>query len=240
VKVHQAPVSVVIAVHNGERYLAEAIRSVLDQTLPPAELLIVDDGSSDGTPQVCADFGSELRYLHLAHGGVAAALNAGIAIASSEWLSFLDADDLWSKDKLKRQFEALEEQPDADMVFGHMRQFRSPELPGTQSPSDQSIIPGFSRCTLLIRRSAMQQVGPFEEHWRVGEFVDWYLRAQDRGLREVMLNDILLHRRLHENNMGRQDRTTGVDFARIIKKALDRRRQVSGPDSGAGRIPRRE
>lgn len=228
-KVHQAPVSVVIAVYNGERYLAEAIRSVLAQSLPAAELLVVDDGSSDATPRVCADFGSDLRYLRLAHGGVAAALNAGISTASSEWLAFLDADDLWSKDKLRRQFEALEERPDADMVFGHMRQFRSPELAGKPSPSDQSIIPGLSRCTLLIRRSAMQQVGPFEEHWRVGEFVDWYLRAQDRGLREVMLDDVLLHRRLHENNLGRQDRATGVDFARIIKRALDRRRQAPPP-----------
>lgn len=224
-----APVSVIVAVYNGEKYLAEAIRSILAQTLPAAELLIVDDGSYDATPQVCAEFGSDLRYLRLPHGGVATALNVGIAASTSPWLAFLDADDLWSPDKLKRQFEALEDRPDADMVFGRMRQFRSPELADAPGLAGNQVIPGLSRGALLLRRSAMRRVGSFEEHWRVGEFVEWYLRAQDCGLREVMLDDILFHRRLHETNMGRKEPSTGVDFARIIKRALDRRRQAPPP-----------
>ncbi len=225
-RLHSAPVSVVIAVYNGEPYLGAAIRSVLAQTLPAAELLIVDDGSTDATPQVCAEFGSELRYLRLPHGGVATALNAGIVATTFEWLAFLDADDLWSPEKLKRQFEVVSDRPDVDMVFGQMRQFRSPELAGPPGPADDQVFPGLSRGALLIRRAAMRQVGGFEEHWRVGEFVEWYLRAQDCGLREVMLDDILFHRRLHDTNMGRRKPATGVDFARIIKRALDRRRQT--------------
>jgi glycosyltransferase involved in cell wall biosynthesis len=227
----RAPVSVLIAVHNGEKYLAEAVESVLGQTLPPVELLVIDDGSTDSTPEVCAAFGARLRYLRRPHEGVAASINAGILETREDLLSFLDADDLWPASKLEQQLLAINSSADTDMVFGRMEQFRSPELPEVFASVRHPLLDGYSRGAMLIRRSAFARTGGFDARWRVGEFVDWYLRARDLGLREVMLPDLVLRRRLHANNMGLRDAATRIDFARIVRAALDRRQPSAGLSS---------
>src|SRR3569833_81721 len=96
-------VSVVIPAWNAQACLSRAIRSVLAQTLPPFEILVVDDGSTDATPSLVRQFGSPVRLIHQGHAGAAAARNTGIAAASGEYIAFLDADDEWLPRKLQRQ-----------------------------------------------------------------------------------------------------------------------------------------
>ncbi len=88
-------------------------------------------------------------------------------------------------------------------------------------------MPGYTHCTMLIRREAFFRVGMFETGWQVGEFVDWYLRAVETGLRAVMLADVVMKRRLHASNQGVQKRDFQADYVRILKASLDRRRQKS-------------
>jgi glycosyltransferase involved in cell wall biosynthesis len=110
-------VSVVIPVHNGAAYVADAIDSVLAQTLPPIECLVVDDGSTDATPEIVRGFGSDVRYVVRDQGGQSKARNYGSAIASGELIGFLDHDDIWLPTKLERQVEALRSQPDATLAL---------------------------------------------------------------------------------------------------------------------------
>lgn len=227
-------VSVVIPVKDGARYLAEAIESVLAQTRPPSEVLVVDDGSSDGSVLVAESFGGPVRCLVQQAAGVGAARNRGVAEARGPLLAFLDADDLWLRDKLELQTGRLAADPGLSAVFAHAAQFLSPEL----SPSERARVavpagsgPGFIAGTLLVRKSAFLRVGWFPTHVRVGEFVDWYARAKDVGLEMELLDRVLLRRRIHTQNLGREASAERTDYARVLKAALDRRRAGLKPPS---------
>jgi glycosyltransferase involved in cell wall biosynthesis len=231
-------VSVVIPVHNGERYLGEAIESVLAQTYRPIDLVIVDDGSVDGSAAVCKRFAG-IRYIFQPHTGAAAARNRGVDAANGALLSFLDADDLWSPEKLVRQIAVLDADPQLDMVFGYVRQFHSPELDAqgkAKIDGDGTVLAGHVGGALLIWRASFIRVGPFTTEWRVGEFIDWFARARELGLRHVTIPDVTLLRRLHTGNMMVRERNSRADYARILKAALDRRRTM-GPPGGAQGSP---
>jgi glycosyltransferase involved in cell wall biosynthesis len=179
-------------------------------------VLVVDDGSTDGTADVARAFGAPVRCVEQQALGVAAALNRGIELAHGELLAFLDADDLWVDDKLRLQTEVLRSRRELDAVFGHLANFDGSGTPGAP-------VPGYSKGTMLIRRAAFDRVGGFAD-WRLGEFVDWYARAVDAGLATLMLPDVLLLRRVHDSNTGVRLRDERSEYARMLKGVLDRRR----------------
>jgi len=224
-------VSVIIPVYNGERYLAEAIESVLAQTYRPIEIIVVDDGSTDGSADVAKRFGSPVRYDFQPNSGAGAARNRGAELARGSVLAFLDADDIWLADKLARQMAAFDADPELDMVFGHVRQFYSTELDEHVRRNTRyaaEIMQGYVPGTLLIKRGAFFRAGPFATNWRVGEFIDWYLKAMEQGLKSFLLPEIVMKRRLHANNMGIRERKHQTDYVRILKASLDRRRKKGG------------
>lgn len=110
--------SVIIPAYNAEAFLARAIESVLAQTWPAHEILVVDDGSTDATAEVVAKFGDRVRYLRQDNAGVSAARNAGAQAASGDWLAFLDADDWYYPDRLKWHAEWIERDGDLDFLTG--------------------------------------------------------------------------------------------------------------------------
>jgi glycosyltransferase involved in cell wall biosynthesis len=221
-------ISVVIPVHNGERYLAESIQSVLDQGHAALELLVIDNASTDATADVAGTF-SSIRYFHLPDKGLSKALNYGLERCRGAFLGFLDADDLWSPNRLAVQLEAFASNPALEMVFGHVEQFISPDLEES-AKAKLSIrdkhLPGRYRGTMLIRKESFWRVGPFEPSTDFGEFIDWYMRAADHKIRELMLPDLLTLRRIHGANMGYTDRHKRVEYARVLKRGLDRRRRL--------------
>jgi len=220
-------ISVVIPAYNAERYLAEAVSSVLAQSHPPAETIIVDDGSSDRTAAQLEKFCAQTTYLRQDHRGAAAARNQGIRIARGDFIAFLDADDLWIPEKLALQIEAFEHDPNLDVVFGHLEQFVSPELSEVERSNlvcDPRPQPGRSCSTMLIRTESFARVGEFNVQFAAGEFFDWYSRAREAGLKEKMLSEVVCRRRLHRANHGILDRTSRQDYLKVIKRALDRRR----------------
>lgn len=214
-------VSVIIPVFNGEAYLAEAIESALGQTYPPLEVIIIDDGSTDRSAEIARRYIPAVRYQHQPNAGVGAALNRGIEAAEGDFLAFLDSDDLWVGEKIARQIAAFEGDPGLDVVFGHVQQFGSAEAAAGTSGEG---LPGYLKGTMLVRRETFRRVGRFDSKWRVGDFVDWYARAVERGLRGLMLPEIVMRRRIHADNMGIREREHRTDFARILKASLDRRR----------------
>src|SRR5262249_3984793 len=123
-------ISCIVPVFNGECYLRETLESILAQTYQPLELIVVDDGSTDGTAAVAAGYGARIRYLWQAHAGALAARNRGLSAAQGEFIAFLDADDLWHHNKLARQIARLRERPAIDLCFTAFQNFWMPELAG--------------------------------------------------------------------------------------------------------------
>jgi glycosyltransferase involved in cell wall biosynthesis len=227
----QPDVSVVIPAYNAERYLGEAIESVLAQSLQPSEVIVVDDGSTDGTAAIASSYGPPVRCVSHGKVGLAATLNAGVAAATGELLGFVDADDLWCPGKQEAQAAALAADPALDGVFGQVKQFRSPELTPAEReslalpPEDQR---GLAKGAMLIRRSSFLRVGPFATEWTLGEFIDWYARAVDAGLKFMTLPDVVLRRRLHRTNTGIVARDSRLDYVRILRAVVDRRQEQAG------------
>jgi len=217
--------SVIIPAFNAGRFLGEAIDSVLGQSRPPFELIVVDDGSTDATASV-ARRSPAVRYIAQPHGGIAAARNRGVSSATGNCLAFLDADDRWTPGKLEAQLAAVEADPELDVLLGHCVEVRQSEWAARLErpvPPDGGV-PGYLAGACLIRRAAFERVGPFEATLRAGEFIDWFLRARARGLRIRMLPGVVLWRRLHDANHGVTERASYSDYARILKNDLDRRR----------------
>jgi glycosyltransferase involved in cell wall biosynthesis len=221
-------VSIIVPVYNGEKYLSEAIDSILSQTYHPTEIIIVDDGSTDGSAEIAQRFSSPVKYCYQTNAGTGAARNRGIELAQGSFFAFLDADDIWLQDKLKIQMAAFYDNPETEIVFGYVKQFYSPELDdGTRSKlrcTDEAMR-GFLPCTMLIKREAFYKVGLFETNWRLGQDVSWIMRAREQGLRQVMLPHLVYMRRLHKNNKGITHRQFSRDRVRILKASLDRRRR---------------
>ncbi len=215
-------VGVVIPVRDSERWLGEAIASVLGQTRPPADVVVVDDGSEDASARIAEGFGEPVRILGQSPAGIGAARNRGIDEVRGDLLAFLDADDLWIQTKLQSQSEAMRARPDLDLVFGQARQFSRLDA-GRPVPIDD-LQPCHLCQAMLIRRSAFERVGSFDVSTKVSEMLDWLLRARELGLTEETLAEQVLWRRVHDRNHSWRHRGSRGEFARTLKASLDRRR----------------
>ena len=230
-------ISVMIGVYNAAQYLGEAIESALTQTLRPLEVVVVDDGSTDESAEVARGFGEPVVVVRQENAGNGAARNHAVRLASGDVFAFLDADDRFTPTKLELQWRALEADPELDVVFGHVREFVSPELTAEQVASIRPPVPEPRPWTapnlMLIRRDSFTRIGPFAEDLKVGVTVDWYARARDAGVREAMLDDVVLERRLHLTNNGLRESDSRAQYLRVLRASLERRRargeQASSP-----------
>ncbi len=222
-------VSVVINVYNGVPYLAEAIDSVLAQTYPNHELIVVDDGSDDGTGDLAKNYG-EVRYMRQERGGIGAARNRGVDAAQGEFLAFLDADDRFVPDKLERQLAAFAEDSELDMAFGHMTEFLSPDLDpeiGARIRPPVQDAPWRMTNLMLVKLDSFHRAGSFSTEFKVGVGVDWYARATEAGLKELVVPAVVLERRLHAANNGILQQAARPQYLRVLKAHLDRQRAAA-------------
>ena len=231
-----ALISCIVPVYNAEKYLAGAIESILKQDYESTEIVVVDDGSTDGTEVVAARYGKRLRYLRQANAGPGAARNQGINAAVGEFLAFLDADDLWHAEKLSRQMARFRARPELSYCVTHVQNFWISELREEEEQFREHRIskplPGYVTSTLLARREFFDAVGPFNTAIKHADDTDWFLRAQERGGVMELLPDVLLYRRLHTSNLSRRQALNSRDqYLHLLKITLDRRRgQNKTPD----------
>lgn len=219
-------VSTIMPVYNREPYLAEAIESMLVQRYRPLEIVVVDDGSTDGSADVARRYAPTVRYDFQPHGGIASARNRALALAGGQYLAFLDSDDLWEEGQLSVQMELLRSRPDLDCLFGHVTEFISPEL--DQEAARKLVCRGQPMPSMglgaIITAEASRRVGPFRMQGQVGEFMDWHLRANELGVNSLMLPQVVVRRRLHASNQSSGHHSSRLDYVRILKASLDRRR----------------
>ena len=227
-------ISCIIPVFNGERYLGEALDSILAQTYRPIEIIVVDDGSTDGTGELVARYGDRIRYFRQNNEGAPTARNAGLSAARGAFVAFLDSDDLWHPDKLERQMARFEARPELDLCVTHLQRFWIPELETErqrfQNHRFAEVLPGYITQTLLARRNVFDSVGNFNTSRRVGDPMDWFLRAAEQGMVMELLPDLLVYQRMHESNLSVEFGTRVMKphmqdaILDVVKASLDRRR----------------
>jgi glycosyltransferase involved in cell wall biosynthesis len=226
-------VSVVIPVYDAGRRLLEAVATVEQQGYEPIEVIVVDDGSTDETPDLIRQLGARVRAVRQPNAGPAAARNRGLVLARGELFAFIDADDLWPAGKLHLQVERLLAEPELDVVLGRVSYAPEggalyPEL-RWEDPDERTIV-NVHVGSGLFRRRAFERVGPFDATLRFNEDTDWLLRAREHGLRIRILEDVTLIYRLHESNMTRDRGSPQMSLTRVIKNSLDRRKAAGQRD----------
>lgn len=225
---NQLFVSVIIPVYNGEKYLAEAIKNVKNQEYQPLEIIIVDDGSTDGTAEVAAQFKESIHYVYQENSGPAAARNRGLRIAKGDAIAFLDVDDLWSEDKLKLQANYLAANPSVKIVQGLIQQMKLSQLAVNNQPLFELAYQPYSYINLgsaIYRKSVFDIVGFFDETLNYAEDIDWFIRAWEKGISKVILEQVSLFYRKHKDNMTVGKNLVELGFVRIFKNHLDRCRK---------------
>lgn len=212
-------VSVVIPFYNPGDFLQESVESVFAQTYPEVQLILVNNGSTDHSPELAKGFGSRVEVVTIPQSGIGGALNVGLPYCKGQFYCWLDADDLWLPNKVQDQLNFLNDNPDCHGVFVTVEQFRQDGGPGPASGA-------YHRGSLMIDSQSFHRVGPWQEGIKVGEFVDWYARAQDLKLKFEVLPQTLYRRRIHGNNTVTRERDSRRDYLKVLKAALDRRKQA--------------
>jgi glycosyltransferase involved in cell wall biosynthesis len=191
------------------------------------QIIVVDDGSTDDSADVVRKFGHDIRYLYKTHTGITKTLNDGVEQADGSYLTFLDADDLWKPEKTEIQFNFLQDRADLDALFTLTQEFMSPDLSESECVGlNARPLPlrGMHKVSAMFRKSFFDQVGGFNEDHNTGEFIEWYGRAVEIGMKYVLLEEVLTLRRVHLTNHTRTQRADLQQFTSILKKALDRKR----------------
>lgn len=222
-------VSCVVPVFNGERYLEEALRSILAQTYEPVEIIVVDDGSTDGTPSVARGFGARVRYVQQPTAGPAATRNFGVAMAAGEFVAFLEPDDLWHPEKLARQMACFDSRPETDVCATHARNFWIPELAGEAERHEDRArsqgVPGFIVSAIVARRALFDRVGLFDTSLTFTGHTDWLMRAMDDHAVVELLPEVLTYHRMHHTNLTRREAAAcRAEYLRVLNMSLRRRR----------------
>jgi glycosyltransferase involved in cell wall biosynthesis len=235
-------VSAVLPVYNGAQYVAEAIESVYAQTVLPTEVIVVDDGSTDGTPRIIEQFEGRpgFRSVRTPNGGPGSARNVGVEQATGEYVAFLDHDDLWRPTKLERQLAEFE--PTWGMSFTAYERTNTTTSGVTTSeltcheswdPEPRAVISRLARSsatgtpsTVLVKRDALHRVGPFED---VSFGEDWlmWLRFARAGNPVGYLAEPLTEYRWHGENRSKDEHGAFFDCAcQVFDLYGDRRLQA--------------
>jgi glycosyltransferase involved in cell wall biosynthesis len=220
-------VSVIIPVFNGEKYIGEAVESVLSQSYSPLELIVVDDGSTDGSASMVQKY-DRVRYIYQLNSGVAVARNTGIAAASGEFIAFLDADDLWPPQKLEIQTGYLQKHPSGMYTISKINNFIEPGC-NVDPQKLQSILENDQRglATIVARKTVFDLIGGFNPRYQVGEDFEWFTRAKEAGIPMVILPEVLLQRRIHNSNISlTQIQVCKANMLQAIKESLNRKKRV--------------
>lgn len=234
-------ISVVMPAYNSEKFIAEAINSVLNQNYQPIELIIIDDGSTDNTSKIIKKFGHLVRLIQQNNAGPAAARNKGVFEAKGELLAFIDADDVWHPEKLLTQVSYLKKNPNIGICFGRKFEWIPDKLGNYPARTDFSLIPCSEKIiknqsgwiypqmllssvihivSALIRRDVWEKLGGMDEHLRCGEDYDFFIRAS-RIVEVAAIDQYLSWYRKHPSSITYRARPE-VDEADVVLSAIER------------------
>jgi glycosyltransferase involved in cell wall biosynthesis len=224
-------VSVIIPAYNAERYIRHTLETVLGQTYANIEIIVVDDGSKDGTADIVRSFGARVRYVYQENsGGCGKPRNEGMKVATGDVFVFFDSDDLMVPDRIAREVEVMRRHPGVGMVFSNYRDFegdhvhegghfescpilgtRLQTLPADARqtvllPSESTellLTENFGSSSPMVRRETVERVGPFDETLRASEDYEFQYRVASHYC-IALIPQVGWHKRLHQNSMSSQ------------------------------------
>jgi len=222
-------VSIIIPVYNCEKYIRECVESALAQDYENLEVIVVDDGSTDATPEILKEFGDRICYIQQENQGAAAAFNHGLRLAKGSFVSWLSGDDVFLPDKIRQQISKFQEDPDLAAVYtdyiridaeGHELEIVHSHCPPPRQFVREYLTHGFvSAVSLLIRRECIDEVGPFDESLKAYEDYDMLLRLlQHYRLGYIAVPTVKY--RWHSANMSHRFRLLQDCRDRIFLKVL--------------------
>lgn len=215
-KMENPLVTIIIPVYNGEDYLADAIESALNQTYRPIEVLVISDGSVDGSDRIAESYGERIRYLRKENGGVSSVLNMAVREMKGEWLSWLSHDDIYARDKVKIQMERLFELREKgkdiskvvlccgnDRIDAAGKHVRRKVKTGRQGTTPlQTLLYQMGKytiggCNVIAHRSAYEAMGGFNESNRTCSDAEMWYRLMLAGYNFLFMKEVLVHSRQH-------------------------------------------
>jgi glycosyltransferase involved in cell wall biosynthesis len=227
--------AVIIPCRNYAAFLGEALDSVFNQSVRPAQVIVVDDGSTDASAAIAASYGDRVALIRQPPSGAAAARNAGLRAARADCIAFLDADDLWPQRSLEWRLQALRDDPGAPYSYGKMEQFICATMdPAAASRIRYSREPSASRMigSILVRRSALSQIGEFDETLEIGEGIDLVDRLGQVAGEAVAVDELVLRRRIHGGNTMLENRKNHSAYLKVLRASI--RRQAAPAAAAEG------
>jgi glycosyltransferase involved in cell wall biosynthesis len=230
-------VSVIIHTYNNEKFIAETVESVLNQTYKDYEIIVVDDGSVDGTRDALLPYMHGIRYHYKENGGIASAKNAGISLSQAEFIAFLDHDDLWVPDKLKLQMECFNENPQVGLIYAKYTSFRDGKELRTKPEKGYSgwifkalLAKSFIQTsTVIVKRECLNAVGPYDESFSLGDEYDMFLRISKR-FQCGFIDKGLTRYRVHETNASKNDFLFDNENLGVYKKIYNNFTDLDGEE----------
>ena len=227
--------SVIIHTYNNEKFIAETVESVLNQTYKDYEIIVVDDGSVDGTRDALIPYMQKIRYHYKENGGIASAKNAGIGLSETEFVAFLDHDDLWVPDKLKIQMECFNENPQAGLVYAKYTSFRDGKELRTKPEKGYSgwifkelLSKSFIQTsTVVVKRECLDAVGPYDETFSLGDEYDMFLRISKK-FQCGFIDKGLTRYRVHDTNASNNDFLFDNENLGVYKKIYNNFTDLDG------------
>ncbi len=202
-------ISVIIPVYNGVKYVAEALQSVFGQTYKDYEIIVADDGSTDGSLEVLKPFSDRITILALPHRGVSATRNSAIAQSHGELIALLDSDDIWEPTKLRTQVAYMDQHPEFALTYTYSVNFTGQDEGSVSLPRkmdfeghifrDLFTKGCFTNSTIIMRRSAFDAVGGYDETFKAAEDYELNMRMS-RAFQIGRVPDVLLRRRIHPDS----------------------------------------
>jgi glycosyltransferase involved in cell wall biosynthesis len=224
---------VILPIYNGEAYLGEALDSILTQSLTDIQILIIDDGSTDGSADLVGHYVKKhprICYVRQDNAGVSAARNTGIGLSEGQYIAFLDQDDRWSERALEIHVTELEANPDLGYTLSHQVCFleRGVEKPSWFSLQELDVpVVGYLPGCLVARQSLFKQLGVFNTRYPISSDADWFARAKDAEIKMRILPDVTLGRRIHGENQSRHSEVIQQELFHLLKASIARKNTKS-------------
>ena len=215
-------ISAILPVYNGGQLLAGAIASILNQSRPLEEILLVDDGSTDGAAAAFSDFHSSIRYIRQENAGCSAARNTALKQVTTEWVTFLDADDYWSADAVLAHIRCLQANPEAQIIAGHTQVMRLTATGEFENTAYRRQL--LSLSSMLFRRDVFSSVGLFAENLRRSGDFDWFVRAQEARIPIKWHDHVTLFYQHHPSGLTGDTSVQRSSQIEVIRNALNRKR----------------
>ena len=221
-------VSVIIPVYNGSQYLATALESVLAQTYPLHEIIVIDDGSTDSSPDILRSYGERLRVTRQDNRGVAAARNAGLLQVTGDVINFIDQDDLWPAGRTAALVSALLSDSAALVAAGQVEILYERSQPRNPLDNFDTAVREFYLGSLCIRKEVFERLGPFHTGIGYADDTDFLMRRREANIKTTYVDGVTLQYRLHETNTSFYRSVTNAHLMAALRESLRRRRMKEG------------